>query len=177
MSRIGQSPVNIKENVEVVLENKLLKLKGPKGFLEMEVSNSVDLKINDDNILIENKDNTLKGKANWGTTRALINNMVIGVTTGFTKNLEIVGVGYRGSVSGKKLTLNLGLSHAVEIEIPDDIEVKMDGNTKLAISSVNKQKLGQFCSFIRSKRPPEPFKGKGIRYADEYIIRKEGKKK
>ena len=177
MSRIGQSPVSIKENVEAILENKLLKLKGPKGFLEMEVSNSVDLKINDDNILIENKDNTLKGKANWGTTRALINNMVIGVTTGFTKNLEIVGVGYRGTVSGKKLTLNLGLSHTVEIEIPDDIEIKMDGNTKLAISSVNKQKLGQFYSVIRSKRPPEPFKGKGIRYADEYIIRKEGKKK
>ena len=177
MSRIGQSPVSIKENVEAILENKLLKLKGPKGFLEMEVSNSVDLKINDDKILIENKDNTLKGKANWGTTRALINNMVIGVTTGFTKNLEIVGVGYRGAVSGKKLTLNLGLSHAVEIEIPDDIEVKIDGNTKLAISSANKQKLGQFCSLIRSKRPPEPFKGKGIRYADEYIVRKEGKKK
>ena len=177
MSRIGQSPVNIKENVEAILENKLLKLKGPKGFLEMEVSNSVDLKINDDNISIENKDNTLKGKANWGTTRALINNMVIGVTTGFTKNLEIVGVGYRGAVSGKKLTLNLGLSHSVEIEIPDDIEVKMDGNTKLSLTSANKQKLGQFCSVIRSKRPPEPFKGKGIRYSDEYVIRKEGKKK
>ena len=177
MSRIGQSPVNIKENVEAILEDKLLKIKGPKGFLEMEVSNAVDLKINDDNIFIENKDKTLKGKANWGTTRALINNMVIGVTTGFTKNLEIVGVGYRAAISGKKLTLNLGLSHAVEIEIPDDIEVKMDGNTKLAISSVNKQKLGQFCSVIRSKRPPEPFKGKGIRYEDEFIIRKEGKKK
>ena len=177
MSRIGQSPVNIKENVEAVLDNKSLKIKGPKGFLEMEVSNSVDLKINDDNILIENKDNTLKGKAKWGTTRALINNMVIGVTTGFTKNLEIVGVGYRGAVSGKKLTLNLGLSHSVEIEIPDDIEVKMDGNTKLSLTSANKQKLGQFCSVIRSKRPPEPFKGKGIRYSDEYVIRKEGKKK
>ena len=177
MSRIGQSPVNLQEKVEAILENKLLKIKGPKGFLEMEVSNSVDLKIDDSNILVENKDNSLKGKANWGTTRALINNMVIGVTTGFVKNLEIVGVGYRGAVSGKKLTLNLGLSHSVEIEIPDDIEVKMDGNTKLAISSVNKQKLGQFCSDIRSKRPPEPFKGKGIRYADEYIVRKEGKKK
>ena len=177
MSRIGQSPVSIKENVEAILENKSLKLKGPKGYLEMEVSNSVDLKINDDNILIENKDNTLKGKANWGTMRALINNMVIGVTTGFTKNLEIVGVGYRGAVSGKKLTLNLGLSHSVEIEIPDDIEVKMDGNTKLSLTSANKQKLGQFCSVIRSKRPPEPFKGKGIRYSDEYVIRKEGKKK
>ena len=177
MSRIGQNPVNVHENVEVNFENKLLKLKGPKGMLEMEISNSVDLKINNNNILVENKDHTLKGKANWGTTRALINNMMIGVTAGFNKNLEIVGVGYRGSVSGKKLTLNLGLSHPVEIEIPDNIEVKMDGNTKLTVSSSDKQKLGQFCSFIRSKRPPEPFKGKGIKYADEYIIRKEGKKK
>ena len=177
MSRIGQSPVNFQENVEVNLENKLLRLKGPKGLLEMKISNSVDVKIGNNNISVENKDNTQKGKANWGTTRALINNMVIGVTRGFTKNLEIVGVGYRGAVSGKKLTLNLGLSHAVEIEIPDDIEVKMDGNTKLSISSVNKQKLGEFCSVLRSKRPPEPFKGKGIRYVDEYIIRKEGKKK
>ena len=177
MSRIGQSPINLKENVEVNFENKFLKLKGPKGLLEMEISNSVDVKINDNNIIVENKDDTLKGKANWGTIRALINNMVIGVTTGFTKNLEIVGVGYRGAVSGKKLTLNLGLSHSVEIEIPDDIEVKMDGNTKLSLTSANKQKLGQFCSFIRSKRPPEPFKGKGIRYSDEYVIRKEGKKK
>ena len=177
MSRIGQSPVNFQENVEVNFENKLLKLKGPKGLLEMQISNSVDVKIGDNNISVENKENTKKGKANWGTTRALINNMVIGVTKGFTKDLEIVGVGYRGAVSGKKLTLNLGLSHAVEIEIPDDIEVKMDGNTKLSISSANKQKLGEFCSVLRSKRPPEPFKGKGIRYVDEYIIRKEGKKK
>ena len=177
MSRIGQSPVNLNENVEVNFENKLLKLKGPKGSLEMEISNSVDVKVNQNNILVENKDDSIKGKANWGTTRALINNMVIGVTIGFTKNLEIFGVGYRGAVSGKKLTLNLGLSHPVEIDIPDDIDVKMDGNTKLALSSANKQKLGQFCSVIRSKRPPEPFKGKGIRYADEYIVRKEGKKK
>ena len=177
MSRIGQSPVNFQENIEVNFENKLLRLKGPKGLLEMQISNSVDVKIDNNNILVENKDNTQKGKANWGTTRALINNMVIGVTSGFTKDLEIVGVGYRGAVSGKKLTLNLGLSHVVEIEIPDDIEVKMDGNTKLSISSANKQKLGEFCSVLRSKRPPEPFKGKGIRYVDEYIIRKEGKKK
>ena len=177
MSRIGQSPVNFLENVEVKFENKLLRLKGPKGLLEMQISNSVDVKIGDNNISVENKENTKKGKANWGTTRALINNMVIGVTKGFTKDLEIVGVGYRGAVSGKKLTLNLGLSHAVEIEIPDDIEVKMDGNTKLSISCANKQKLGEFCSVLRSKRPPEPFKGKGIRYVDEYIIRKEGKKK
>ena len=103
--------------------------------------------------------------------------MVIGVTEGFTKNLEIVGVGYRGALNGRKLSLNLGLSHSVEMDIPDGIEVKMDGNTKLAITGPDKQMIGQFASVIRSKRPPEPFKGKGIRYADEYIIRKEGKKK
>ncbi len=177
MSRIGQSPINIGDNVEVLFQEKILKLKGPKGSLEMNIPNLVDLKIEEKKILVSNKDNSQNGKANWGTIRALINNMVVGVTDGFTKNLEIVGVGYRGTIAGKKLTLNLGLSHPVEINVPEDIDVKMDGNTKLSVSGVNKQKIGQFCSFIRSKRPPEPFKGKGIRYADEYIIRKEGKKK
>ena len=133
-----------------------------------------DVKINDNNILVENNDGHLKGKANWGTIRALINNMVIGVTTGFTKNLEIVGVDTE-VLFLEKINIKSWFSHSVEIEIPDDIEVKMEGNTK-PISSANKQKLGQFC-LHRSKRPPEPFKGKGIRYADEYIIRKEGKKK
>ena len=177
MSRIGQSPINIGDNVEVLFQEKTLKLKGPKGSLEMNIPNLVDLKIEEKKILVTNKDNSQNGKANWGTIRALINNMVVGVTDGFTKNLEIVGVGYRGTIAGKKLTLNLGLSHPVEINVPEDIDVKMDGNTKLSVSGVNKQKIGQFCSVIRSKRPPEPFKGKGIRYANEYIIRKEGKKK
>ena len=177
MSRIGQSPINLEDNVEVVYDNSILKLKGPKGSLEMKIQNTIDLKVEDKKIVVQNKDDTLKGKANWGTTRALINNMAVGVSNGFTKNLEIVGVGYRGAVSGKKLTLNLGLSHTVEIDIPEDIDIKMDGNTKLEVSGANKQKIGQFCSVIRSKRPPEPFKGKGIRYANEFIIRKEGKKK
>ena len=177
MSRIGQSPINLEDNVEVLYDNSILKLKGPKGSLEMKIQNTIDLKVEDKKIVVQNKDGSLKGKANWGTTRALINNMAVGVSNGFTKNLEIVGVGYRGAVSGKKLTLNLGLSHTVEIDIPEDIDIKMDGNTKLAVSGANKQKIGQFCSVIRSKRPPEPFKGKGIRYANEFIIRKEGKKK
>ena len=177
MSRIGQSPINLEDNVEVLYDNSVLKLKGPKGSLEMKIQNTIDLKVEDKKIVVQNKDDTLKGKANWGTTRALINNMAVGVSNGFTKNLEIVGVGYRGAVSGKKLTLNLGLSHTVEIDIPEDIDIKMDGNTKLEVSGANKQKIGQFCSVIRSKRPPEPFKGKGIRYANEFIIRKEGKKK
>ena len=177
MSRIGQSPINLEDNVEVVYDNSILKLKGPKGSLEMKIQNTIDLKVEDKKIVVQNKDESIKGKANWGTIRALINNMAIGVSNGFTKNLEIVGVGYRGAVSGKKLILNLGLSHTVEIDIPEDIDIKMDGNTKLAVSGANKQKIGQFCSVIRSKRPHEPFKGKGIRYANEFIIRKEGKKK
>mgnify|MGYP003315168186 CR=1 FL=1 len=126
---------------------------------------------------MEPKDKSSKGKALWGTTRSLINSAVKGVSEGFVKEMEIVGVGYRGTLQGNKLSLSLGLSHSVEINVPDGLSVKMDGNTKFTISGADKQKLGQFAAVIRSKRPPEPFKGKGIRYADEFILRKEGKKK
>ena len=177
MSRIGQRPVEIKENVEVIYEEKVLKVKGPKGHLELVVNNDINIKIDNNSLSVENINDTQKGIANWGTTRALINNMIIGVTDGFSKNLEIVGVGYRAAINGRKLTLNLGLSHPVEMDVPEGIEIKMDGNTKMSVTGANKQMVGQFCSVIRSKRPPEPFKGKGIRYSDEYVIRKEGKKK
>ncbi len=177
MSRVGQNPISFSDKVEIKKENNLLKAKGPLGELEIMVKDNIEVKINDNMINVSNNDKSQKGAAIWGTTRALINNMVIGVTEGFTKNLEIVGVGYRGSVSGKKLSLNLGLSHNVEMLIPDGINVKMEGNTKFSISGPDKQIVGQFASVIRSKRPPEPFKGKGIRYSDEYIVRKEGKKK
>ena len=177
MSRVGQSPIKIKDNVDVSFNEKNLKIIGPKGTLEMTINNDINIIIDDKILSVENNNNSQRGIANWGTTRALINNMVIGVTDGFTKNLEIVGVGYRASVSGKKLTLNLGLSHPVEMDIPEGIDIKMDGNTKMSVSGANKQMIGEFCSVIRSKRPPEPFKGKGIRYSDEYVIRKEGKKK
>ena len=177
MSRVGQSPIKIKDNVDVSFNEKNLKIIGPKGTLEMTINNDINIIIDDKILSVENNNNSQRGIANWGTTRALINNMVIGVTDGFTKNLEIVGVGYRASVSGKKLTLNLGLSHPVEMDIPEGIDIKMDGNTKMSVSGANKQMIGEFCSVIRSKRPPEPFKGKGIRYSDEYVVRKEGKKK
>ena len=143
----------------------------------MIVNSDINIKIENKILSVKNNNNSQRGIANWGTTRALINNMVIGVTDGFTKNLEIVGVGYRAAVSGRKLTLNLGLSHPVEMDIPEGIDIKMEGNTKMSVSGANKQMIGEFCSVIRSKRPPEPFKGKGIRYSNEYIIRKEGKKK
>ena len=177
MSRIGQAIINIPDGVEVKkLDNKFL-VKGSNGELTAPLDKMIDLTISEKEIKVELKDKNFKNKALWGTTRALINNAVQGVSVGFEKEMEIVGVGYRGALQGKKLTLDLGLSHPVEIEVPDYITIKMDGNTKFAISSPDKQKLGEFAAMIRSKRPPEPFKGKGIRYSNEFILRKEGKKK
>ena len=177
MSRIGQAVINIPNGVEVKkMDNKFL-VKGSKGELSAPISEIVDVTINEKEIKVELNDKNAKNKALWGTTRALINNAVQGVSEGFEKEMEIVGVGYRGALQGKKLTLNLGLSHPVEIEVPDYITIKMDGNTKFVISSPDKQKLGEFAAMVRSKRPPEPFKGKGVRYSNEFILRKEGKKK
>ena len=177
MSRVGQSVINIPDGVEVKKVDNNFLVKGTKGELSAPISETVEVIIEQNFIKIEPKDIKSRNKALWGTTRALINNAVQGVSFGFEKEMEIVGVGYRGALQGKKLTLNLGLSHSVEIEVPDYITIKMDGNTKFIISSPDKQKLGEFAAMIRSKRPPEPFKGKGIRYSNEFILRKEGKKK
>ena len=177
MSRIGQAIIKIPDGIEVKHEGNNFWAKGSKGELTAPVSDTLNIIIKDNMISIEPKNNNSRCKAIWGTTRALINNAVSGVSNGFTKEMEIVGVGYRGVLQGKTLSLSLGLSHPVEIEIPEGILVKMDGNTKFTISGADKQKLGEFAAMIRSKRPPEPFKGKGIRYANEFILRKEGKKK
>ena len=177
MSRIGQAIIKIPDGIEVKHEGNNFWAKGSKGELTAPVSDTVNIIIKDDIISIVPKNNNARNKAIWGTTRALINNAVSGVSVGFTKDMEIVGVGYRGALQGQTLSLSLGLSHPVEIQIPEGILVKMDGNTKFTISSADKQKLGEFAAMVRSKRPPEPFKGKGIRYANEFILRKEGKKK
>ena len=177
MSRVGQAIINIPEGVEVKHNNNIFWVKGSKGELNTPFSDAVNINIVDSVITVEPKDKSSKGKALWGTTRALINSAVQGVSVGFIKEMEIVGVGYRGVLQGNKLSLSLGLSHPVEIEVPEGLSIKMDGNTKFSIAGADKQKLGQFAAVIRSKRPPEPFKGKGIRYANEYILRKEGKKK
>ena len=177
MSRIGQAIINIPNGVEVKKEKDKFLVKGAKGELSAPITDIVDVTINEKEIKVELKNKNNKNRALWGTTRALINNAVQGVSVGFEKNMEIVGVGYRAALQGKKLTLNLGLSHPVEIEVPDYITIKMDGNTKFNISSPDKQKLGEFAAMVRSMRPPEPFKGKGIRYTNEFILRKEGKKK
>ena len=177
MSRVGQAIINIPNGVEVKKEENKFFVKGSKGELSAPIVDIVDVTINEKDIKVELKEKNNKNRAIWGTTRALINNAVQGVSVGFEKDMEIVGVGYRAALQGKKLTLNLGLSHPVEIEVPEYITIKMDGNTKFNISSPDKQKLGEFAAMVRSKRPPEPFKGKGIRYSDEFILRKEGKKK
>ena len=177
MSRIGQAIIKIPDGIEVKHEGNNFWAKGPKGELRAPVSETVNVTIKDKIISVQPKSKDSRSKAIWGTTRALINNSVSGVSDGFTKEMEIVGVGYRGALQGKKLSFSLGLSHPVEIEVPEGILLKMDGNTKFTISGADKQKLGEFAAMIRSKRPPEPFKGKGIRYADEFILRKEGKKK
>ena len=177
MSRIGQAIIKIPDGVEVKQDDNTFIVKGSKGELYAPVSDMVEVTINENVISVEPKNKNSRNKAIWGTTRALINNAIHGVSVGYEKEMEIVGVGYRGTLQGNKLKLNLGLSHLVEVEIPKDITVKMDGNTKFTVSSSNKQKLGEFAAMIRSKRPPEPFKGKGIRYSNEFILRKEGKKK
>ena len=177
MSRVGQAIISIPNGVEVKKVENKFSVKGSKGELTAPIVDIVDVTFNEKEIKVELKDKNNKNRAIWGTTRALINNAIQGVSVGFEKDLEIVGVGYRAALQGKKLTLNLGLSHPVEIEVPDYITIKMDGNTKFNISSPDKQKLGEFAAMVRSKRPPEPFKGKGIRYSNEFILRKEGKKK
>ena len=177
MSRVGQASIEVPEGVEINQTGNLISAKGTKGELSTLINKAVVVEINARKITVVPNDKSPKGRALWGTARALINNVVKGVSVGFVKNMEIVGVGYRGALQGNQLSLSLGLSHPVEIEIPEGLSIKMDGNTKFTISGADKQKLGQFAAVVRSKRPPEPFKGKGIRYSDEFILRKEGKKK
>ena len=177
MSRVGQAVIAVPEGVEINQNGNVISAKGINGELSTIVNKAVVVEINEKKIIVVPNDKSSKGRALWGTTRALINNVVKGVSVGFVKNMEIVGVGYRGVLQGNKLSLSLGLSHPVEMEIPEGLSIKMDGNTKFTISGADKQKLGQFAAVVRSKRPPEPFKGKGIRYSDEFILRKEGKKK
>jgi large subunit ribosomal protein L6 len=177
MSRVGNAPINLPDGVDLSANGAVLTAKGSKGELTMTVPSSVDVSIEDKVVTVKPGKKDTSGKAIWGTVRANINNMVAGVSTGFTRNLEINGVGYRAAMQGNKIQLNLGYSHPVEMEIPAGLSVKVENNTKIEITGADKQLLGQFASEIRAKRPPEPFKGKGVKYAEEHIVRKEGKKK
>ena len=175
MSRIGRLPVAIPAGVTVeVAENNKATVKGPKGTLERELPTEMSIKVEGEEVVVTRPNDLKKMKSLHGLTRTLINNMVIGVTDGYTKELEVNGVGYRAQKSGKVLTLHLGYSHPVEMEDPEGLESKVDGN-KIVISGIDKEKVGQYAAEIRDKRRPEPYKGKGIKYADEVIRRKVGK--
>ena len=177
MSRIGKNPVTIPEGVAVDLAGQILTAKGQLGTLSLTVSNEVTATIADGAVTIAPNSETKRARAMWGTTRALVNNMVTGVATGFTRNLDINGVGYRAAVQGNTLNLQLGYSHEVAYPIPSDVRIACERPTTIAVSGADRQRVGQVAAEIRSFRPPEPYKGKGIKYRDETIRRKEGKKK
>ena len=175
MSRIGKLPVAIPAGVEVKLEEgNVITVKGPKGTLTRKLVDDLDIKVEGSEVIVTRPSDLKRYKSLHGLTRTLIFNMVEGVTNGYTKELEINGVGYRAAQAGKKLTLTLGYSHPVEMEDPEGIETKVDGN-KITVSGIDKEKVGQFAAEIRTKRPPEPYKGKGIKYTTETIRRKVGK--
>ena len=175
MSRIGRMPIAIPDGVTVTIaENNQVTVKGPKGTLERVLPAEMDIKQEGSEIIVTRPNDLKKMKSLHGLTRTLIHNMVVGVTAGYEKTLEVNGVGYRASKSGNKLTLNLGYSHPVEMSDPEGLEAVVDG-TKIIVKGIDKEKVGQYAAEIRDKRRPEPYKGKGIKYADEVIRRKVGK--
>ncbi len=175
MSRIGKLPVEIPDKVKVNIENgNVVKVEGPLGKMERKFPDAVEIVMENNKIIVKKKTDNRFAKAMWGTARALINNMVIGVSKGFEKKLEINGVGYRAELKGKVLNLTLGYSHPIEYPIPEDIEIKVDRNI-ITVKGKDKEKVGQVAAIIRSFRKPDPYKLKGIKYVDEVIIRKAGK--
>ena len=177
MSRIGKKPVAIPTGVTANIENGTLTVKGPKGTLSMGLADDVEYKLEDGSISVTPANDTRRSRDFWGMQRTLVSNLVEGVTDGFTKVLEITGVGYRASAQGKKLKLQLGYSHDVDLDVPEGLEVKTPDQTTIEISGIDKQAVGQFAANVRRWRKPEPYKGKGIKYRGEFIFRKEGKKK
>jgi len=176
MSRIGRQPVAVPDGVEITSEPELVSVKGPKGELAERKSREIGVKQEDGQILVDRPTNRGEHRALHGLTRSLIANMVEGVTNGFEKRLEIQGVGYRANLQGKKLTLALGYSHPVEVEAPDGIEFEVPLPTRVVVRGISKQVVGEVAATIRKQRPPEPYKGKGIRYEGEYVARKVGKR-
>jgi large subunit ribosomal protein L6 len=177
MSRVGSSAIAIPSGVTISQQGGLVVVKGKNGELTAPLHNEVELNVVGEVATVKPRRKTKISQSLWGTMRATISNMVVGVTEGFSRKLEINGVGYRAAMQGSKLVLSLGYSHPVEMDIPAGLTVAVENNTEIKISGADKQLLGQFASEVRSKRPPEPFKGKGVKYAEEHIVRKEGKKK
>jgi large subunit ribosomal protein L6 len=175
MSRIGKQPIAIPPKVKVDVKGQKVEVEGPKGKLTWELPGRTSLKVQDGNIVVSRAGDDAKSKALHGMSRALLNNMVRGVTEGFVKKLEIQGVGFKAAVQGKTVNMNLGFSHPIVYPIPDQVKVTVDENTKITIEGPDRQVVGQVASELRSFYPPEPYKGKGVRYAGEHVVRKEGK--
>ncbi|MFK5883346.1 MAG: 50S ribosomal protein L6 [Candidatus Izemoplasma sp.] len=175
MSRIGKKPISLPQGVEVAVLDNNITVKGPKGTLEFAFHKTMEVNVEDSVLTIVRPSDSKVDKAIHGTTRALINNMMIGVTKGYIKNLKMIGVGYRAMMKSDKLVLSAGFSHPVELEIPAGLTVEVPKNTLINVSGIDKQQVGEFAAIIRKVRPPEPYLGKGIRYVDEYVRRKEGK--
>ncbi|WP_375288935.1 50S ribosomal protein L6 [Sphingomonas sp.] len=177
MSRIGKKAVPVPAGVTANIADRILSVKGPKGTLSMPLADEITYDVQADGISVQPANDTKRARAFWGMQRTLVQNLVTGVTTGFTKKLLITGVGYRAAAQGKVLKLQLGYSHDVNIDVPEGLEVKTPDATTVEITGADKQKVGQLAAVIREWRRPEPYKGKGIKYDGEYIFRKEGKKK
>ena len=175
MSRIGNKPVVIPAGVTVDLKDNTVTVKGPKGELSYTFNQNISLEQRECEVVFTRPDDSKENKTIHGTTRAVFNNMVVGVTEGFQKELELIGVGYRAQLQGKKLVLNVGYSHPVEFTPEEGVEIEVPSNTKVIVKGYDKQKVGELAANIRGVRPPEPYKGKGIRYVDEFVRRKEGK--
>jgi len=177
MSRIGSMPVAVPDGTDVQIAGQLVSAKGKLGELSVELPSDVEVSQDDGEIVVKPRSTSKRARMAWGTSRALVNNLVTGVSEGFSKTLEITGVGYRAAVQGKNLNLQLGFSHDVNFPIPEGITINCEGQTTVVISGTDKQAVGQVAAEIRSFRKPEPYKAKGIKYEGEFIIRKEGKKK
>ena len=177
MSRIGKRPVAVPSGVTANVSGQMVKVKGPKGALEVSLNDAVMVELKDGAVQVTPRSETKRARAMWGLSRTLVSNLVEGVTKGFERKLEINGVGYRAAAAGKNLNLALGYSHDVVYAVPEGIQVATPRPTEIVITGIDRQKVGQVAAEIRSYRPPEPYKGKGVKYSDERIFRKEGKKK
>jgi large subunit ribosomal protein L6 len=177
MSRIGKKPVTVPKGVTAKVDGQTVTVKGPKGELSITLINDVTVKLGDAGIEVSPRDDSKRARSMWGMSRSLVDNLVMGVSSGFSKTLEITGVGYRAALKGKELQLQLGYSHDVLYPVPDGIQIQCTKPTEIVISGIDKAKVGQVAAEIRNYRKPEPYKGKGVKYSKEFIFRKEGKKK
>ena len=175
MSRIGKLPINVPPNVKITIENRKITVSGPNGNLDLVIPDGVTVKLNENILTCEKTEESIRAREKFGLIRALLNNMVNGVNTKFEKKLQMIGVGYKAQVQNTQLTLNVGYSHPIVFTIPENLEVIVEANTNLTVKGINKESVVLFASKIRATRPPEPYKGKGIRYTNEVVLKKAGK--